>query len=200
MVGPFCFAELSPALIWTEHARLPKCAGPSSWIRSFCFSARKPRNVATGSGTMHRRSHMQPRRSSWIPLFLALISCSAAYTRQRAESPKPSPSTEHAGVITSGASTALRALQEDGAAGYHRWALHAGITSAPHASGPLRERPFFHARGHARLGEIDEAIRCLEQSYEQRECLLVLLKAHEWWDPLRSDPRFTDLVRRVGIP
>lgn len=61
-------------------------------------------------------------------------------------------------------------------------------------------RPFFAARVQARLGEVDEAIRCLEQAYEQRECLLVLLGAKEWWDPLRSDPRFADLVRRIGIP
>jgi hypothetical protein len=64
----------------------------------------------------------------------------------------------------------------------------------------LRDRPFFRARCYARLNAIDEAIQCLEQSYRQRECPLVLLKAQEWWDPLRSDARFADLVRRVGIP
>jgi hypothetical protein len=62
------------------------------------------------------------------------------------------------------------------------------------------ERPFFRARNYARLGEVDNAIKCLEQSYKERDGMLVLLKAHEWWDPLRSDARFEDLVRHVGIP
>ena len=43
-------------------------------------------------------------------------------------------------------------------------------------------------------------MRCLEQAYEERDCLLALLKAQDWWDPFRSDARFQDLVRRVGIP
>ena len=106
---------------------------------------------------------------------------------------------EKAGLITAGAKAARRALHQGGPAGYHRWALRAGIMGMP-AGGSLRERPFFRARIHSRLGEFDEAIRCLEQSYAQRDCLLVLLRAQEWWDPLRSDARFADLVRRVGIP
>ena len=64
----------------------------------------------------------------------------------------------------------------------------------------LRGRPLYEARIHARLGAVDEAMRCLEQAYDERDCMLVLLKAQEWYDPLRSDPRFADLVRRVGIP
>ncbi len=63
-----------------------------------------------------------------------------------------------------------------------------------------RERPYFRAKHLARIGEFDEAMRWLEQAYEEREPTLVMLKAHEWWDPLRSDPRFAGLVRRVGIP
>lgn len=112
-----------------------------------------------------------------------------------------------AGMITTEeAATALGALQQEGAAGYHRWALAVrleamgtrpvGGTSAQHVG----HRPFFRARIYARLGDVDEAVRCLEQSYEEHECLLALLKAQEWWDPLRSDRRFQDLVRRVGIP
>lgn len=107
---------------------------------------------------------------------------------------------QQAGVITAGARAAHRAHQEGGAAGYHRWTLRAGLTTSPHAAGSIRERPFFRARAYARLGEADEALGCLEQAYAQRECLLVLLKAHEWWDQLRPDARFADLVRRVGIP
>lgn len=117
------------------------------------------------------------------------------------------PEYQQAGMITTEeVGTALRALQREGAAGYHRWALVARLeamgtrsadgTSAPHVG----HRPFFRARIYARLGEVDETVRCLEQSYEEHECLLALLKAQEWWDPVRSDRRFHDLVRRVGIP
>jgi len=105
-----------------------------------------------------------------------------------------------AGVISSGAKAALRAFQTGGAAGYYRWALRSGVTASPYAAGSIRERPFFRARSHARLGEFDEAMKYLDQAYAQRDCLLVLVKAQEWWDPLRSDPRFADLVRRIGIP
>jgi tetratricopeptide (TPR) repeat protein len=116
---------------------------------------------------------------------------------------------QQAGMITTEeATSAGRALQQDGAAGYHRWALAVGLEAmgahtpggtggAPHLVG---DRPFFRARIYARLGEADQAMTCLEQSYEERDCLLVLLKAQEWWDPLRSDARFVDLVRRIGIP
>ncbi len=106
---------------------------------------------------------------------------------------------QRAGVIATGVEAAHQALREDGPAGYHRWVLRAGITGTPQSVEPFRARPFFRARVHARLGEIDEAIKYLEQAYEQHECLLVLLKAQEWWDPLRSDVRFQDLVRRIGI-
>jgi TolB-like protein len=104
-----------------------------------------------------------------------------------------------AGVITREAEAARRALRRGGPVGYHRWALRAGVMGMP-GGASFGERPLYRARIHARLGEADNAIRCLEQAYEQRECLLVLLKANEWWDPLRSNPRFTDLVRRIGIP
>ena len=105
---------------------------------------------------------------------------------------------ERAGVITAGGA-ARRALRQRGPAGYHHWALRAGITGMA-GVGFLGERPLYEARIHARLGNDDEAMQCLEQAYEQRECLLVLLRANEWWDPLRAEPRFADLVRRVGIP
>lgn len=106
---------------------------------------------------------------------------------------------EKAGVITAGAGAARRALRQGGPAGYYRWALRAGITGMPRA-GSLSERPVYRARIHARLGEFDEAMRYLEDSYAQRDCLLALLKVNEWYDSLRSDARFADLVRRVGIP
>ena len=107
---------------------------------------------------------------------------------------------EQAGVIKADADGAQRAFRQGGAAGYHRWARRNGISAAPYNAGALQDRPFFRARVNARLGEAEEALRCLERAFDQKDCLMVLLKAQEWWDPLRSDPRFMDLVRRVGIP
>jgi TolB-like protein/DNA-binding winged helix-turn-helix (wHTH) protein/Flp pilus assembly protein TadD len=46
-------------------------------------------------------------------------------------------------------------------------------------------------------GEDDEAIQWLERAYEEGE--LVLLR-HPTWDPLRSNPRFQDLLRRMNFP
>jgi TolB-like protein/Tfp pilus assembly protein PilF len=50
------------------------------------------------------------------------------------------------------------------------------------------------------LGEKDQAFACLEKAYEQRDRRLILMKVYPLLDPLRSDPRFADLLRRIGLP
>ncbi len=50
------------------------------------------------------------------------------------------------------------------------------------------------------IGETDEAMTWLERAYEQRESLLLNAKVDPRLDPLRSDPRFDDLLRRIGFP
>ena len=51
---------------------------------------------------------------------------------------------------------------------------------------------------YAALGDSDQAMNWLEKSYEKRFNPSVLLRPG--FDPLRSDPRFEDLVRRIGLP
>ncbi len=50
------------------------------------------------------------------------------------------------------------------------------------------------------LGEKEQAFLWLEKAYDERTNSLAYLKVQAIWDPLRSDPRFADLVRRIGLP
>jgi len=50
------------------------------------------------------------------------------------------------------------------------------------------------------LGEKDQAFAWLDKAYEGRDFILVQLKAEPTFDSLRSDQRFVDLLRRVGLP
>ena len=61
--------------------------------------------------------------------------------------------------------------------------------------------PSFHiALVYLGLGENDQALAWLDRAYEERSDTLVVLKVDPMFDPLRSDPRFADLMRRVGLP
>lgn len=52
---------------------------------------------------------------------------------------------------------------------------------------------------HASLGDIDGAFAELERAFEERSDFLAYLKVEPHWDPLRSDPRFAGMLRRVGL-
>jgi tetratricopeptide (TPR) repeat protein len=49
-------------------------------------------------------------------------------------------------------------------------------------------------------GEKDKAFQYLEEANRIFDLNVVRLKVERRFDPLRSDPRFADLVRRIGIP
>ncbi|MBA3632945.1 MAG: hypothetical protein H0W58_09085, partial [Acidobacteria bacterium] len=53
---------------------------------------------------------------------------------------------------------------------------------------------------NAQIGDKDKAFEYLEKSYQERELWMAYLQVDPRLDPLRGDPRYHELVRRVGIP
>lgn len=53
---------------------------------------------------------------------------------------------------------------------------------------------------HAGLGDRERALSALEAAYRERSHWLVWLKRDPRWDEIRAQPRFQELVRRVGLP
>jgi TolB-like protein/DNA-binding winged helix-turn-helix (wHTH) protein len=53
---------------------------------------------------------------------------------------------------------------------------------------------------YAGLGEKDQAFAWLDKGYEQRAFQMQWVRLDPRWDSLRSDPRFQDLMRRMGFP
>jgi serine/threonine-protein kinase len=49
------------------------------------------------------------------------------------------------------------------------------------------------------LGDKEQAFASLEQAYKEQSNILQFLKTHPFFDPIRNDPRFADLVHRVGL-
>ena len=60
--------------------------------------------------------------------------------------------------------------------------------------------PYLIALIYTGLNEKDDAFAWLEKAYQDREYWLVWLKTDPKLDSLRSDSRFTDLMRRIGFP
>ena len=52
---------------------------------------------------------------------------------------------------------------------------------------------------HAGLGDKEQALADLERAYAAHDFQLQYLKVESHYDSLRSDPRFADLLRRVGL-
>jgi tetratricopeptide (TPR) repeat protein len=50
------------------------------------------------------------------------------------------------------------------------------------------------------LGDKDQAFAWLDKAYEERANRLAYLKFEPTLDPIRSDPRFDELLRRIGLP
>jgi hypothetical protein len=56
------------------------------------------------------------------------------------------------------------------------------------------------AATHSVMGEKREALELLEAAYQERVSMLIFLGVLPMFDNIRSDPRFADLLRRIGLP
>ncbi|MEO8033534.1 MAG: protein kinase [Acidobacteriota bacterium] len=66
-------------------------------------------------------------------------------------------------------------------------------------SRPSYTLPLYLARIETALGHDDDALRWLQQAYDDRSESLLWLKVDPSFDPLRTDPRFKALIAKVGL-
>lgn len=60
--------------------------------------------------------------------------------------------------------------------------------------------PLLVARYYSAAGEIDMAFDWLDRAYQEREPQILHVVGYPQFDAIRSDPRYEDLLRRIGIP
>jgi len=63
-----------------------------------------------------------------------------------------------------------------------------------------RVTSFWIAMIYMALGDKNQAFQLFDRCYDERSPWLVWLKTDPAFDPVRSDPRFADLLRRMGLP
>ena len=86
------------------------------------------------------------------------------------------------------------------AAVYAAWGKRAeALKLTDEVSDPPRATPFSIATIYAMLGENDDAFEWLDRACHARSFDLVSLKVSPAFDKIRSDPRYEDLLVRVGF-
>jgi hypothetical protein len=81
-----------------------------------------------------------------------------------------------------------------------RMYVEANLTQISSRPAQAQLPPFVMAAWCAQLDRRDEALKWLEEGYTERDFRMTLLSVAYEFNGLRSDPRFKDLVRRMGLP
>jgi tetratricopeptide (TPR) repeat protein len=91
---------------------------------------------------------------------------------------------------------ATEVYKKSGWKAYVQFNLEQLVENAPNRRFPA----FVIATFYAKAGRTDEVIKWLEKGYEERDFRMTKLSGAFEFDGLRSDPRFRELVRRMGLP
>jgi serine/threonine-protein kinase len=98
----------------------------------------------------------------------------------------------------------LKVLEEAFRAGgmkaYHRKDTKLRLEWLKKQAKPQPVPPYHVATLYAMSEDWDQAFHWLEQAYQRHSCQLPWVNVESYWNPIRSDPRFQDLLRRMNFP
>ncbi len=140
------------------------------------------------------------------PTFALAHECIAAAYRRKGMYPQAIAEEHRAAEVSGSKETAefAAALERGYRAGGWKDALTQAvqvlITQRKRGYVSWTDSPYTIAALYAGLGEKEQALRWLDAAYREHDRLLPGLNANADFDNLRSDPRFAELVQKVGVP
>lgn len=106
----------------------------------------------------------------------------------------PDKAAQHAAALR-------HAFQTRGAKGYWQESLSLGLQTVNESDQHWFSTPIHIAEAYARLGDKDKAFEWLEKAYDERDGIrLGFVNCNDGFNNLHGDPRFSDLLRRLGLP
>jgi len=103
-------------------------------------------------------------------------------------------------LVLSGQAQDAAELQHAYAIGGYRGYLDRQLSTLNVRSQREYVAPLDFAQLYTRLGDRDSAFSWLERAYKERSSWLNFVNTDPVYDSLRSDPRYADLLRRIGLP
>jgi len=73
------------------------------------------------------------------------------------------------------------------------------LTKLEQIAGSRADRTVTLLVAYSGTGQKERVIELLQKAYSEHSNAVVLIKVDPMYDPVRSDPRFKDLLRRVGL-
>jgi TolB-like protein/AraC-like DNA-binding protein len=95
----------------------------------------------------------------------------------------------------------MEAYRETGIPGLFRWLIEVNKNRPVQIDG-LNGHPFFNAWWSLMMGDAESAIYWLQKNMEQKRKMhfyFDLIATNPDFDPLRSDPRFLDIIEKIGL-
>jgi TolB-like protein/Tfp pilus assembly protein PilF len=94
----------------------------------------------------------------------------------------------------------VKAVKQEYAKSRFRGAMNRLVALQEEQAKRIYIDPAWIAGTYAFLGEKDRAFTWLEKAYGEKSGFLSYIKSHPNFDSLRSDPRYADLLKRMGLP
>jgi TolB-like protein/Tfp pilus assembly protein PilF len=94
----------------------------------------------------------------------------------------------------------VKAVSQEYAKSGYRGALKRLVALQEEQAKHIYIDPAWIAGNYALLGEKDRAFTLLEKAYGEKSGGVLAIKANPFFDSLRSDPRYADLLKRMGLP
>jgi hypothetical protein len=90
------------------------------------------------------------------------------------------------------------------AAGYRKGKMKGACTAVIEVLKNESQReyvsPYDIARWYAGMGDADHTFELLEKAYAERSGPMESIKSEDFLEPFHSDPRYIDLLKRMGLP
>ncbi len=99
----------------------------------------------------------------------------------------------------SGSPELAASIEEDFSKGGYKGVLQSWLDGLTEISKYGYISPYNIAQAYMRMGEKEKTFSWLEKAYEEHDSGLVSLAVEPMFDPIRSDPRFKDLLRRMKL-
>ena len=99
----------------------------------------------------------------------------------------------------SGSPELAASIEEDFSKGGYKGVLQSWLDGLTEISKYGYISPYNIAQAYMRMGEKEKTFTWLEKAYEEHDSGLVSLAVEPMFDPIRSDPRFKDLLRRMKL-